>query len=150
VASQFGLPIPVPPIAPELEQFWKATTQGQLLVPQCDRCGLRIWYPRPYCPDCGSLDITWIVASGFGRVHSYTLDYRARGRSSRSDGSVPPPIVIAYVELDEGPRVATNIVGCDPQSVFIGQHVRAIFDEVDETAALIRFCPTEPSSGGSS
>lgn len=140
----------LPPIAPELAPFWAAAARGELLLPRCDRCGLHIWYPRPYCPDCASLAVSWVPASGFGHVYSFTVDRR---RPRNAAATEVAPRVIAYVELDEGPRVVAEIVGAAPdpasiepasdpagiEPISIGQRVRAVFERIDETAGLLRF-----------
>jgi uncharacterized protein len=130
-----------PPIAPELAPFWAAAARGELLLPQCERCGLHIWYPRPYCPDCASLDIRWVRASGFGHVYSFTIDRR----HARDAAAPAEPRVLAYVALEEGPRVVSNIVGADPDSIRIGQRVKAVFEPIDENVGLLRFRAVELS-----
>jgi uncharacterized OB-fold protein len=132
------LPTPAPEQNPETEGFWKATTQGHLLLPRCDSCGVFIWYPRTLCPDCGSHSVGWTEASGLGTVYSYSVVHRSSGEYQ---GAVP--YVVAYVELAEGPRVLTNIIGSDPDRVYIGQPVRAVFCDTGEHSALYRFEPTE-------
>ena len=137
------LPTPAPVIQPEMAEFWKATTRGDLLLPVCQECDGVIWYPRPYCPNCGSLDVRWHPASGHGSVYSFAINRRGQGynRRFRDVG----PYVIAYVELDEGPRVLTNIVQCAPDAVYIGMRVVARFDLASPDAALIRFRPEDPA-----
>ena len=132
-----GLPAPAPRVAPEARPFWDATAEGRLLLPRCDACALVIWYPRGVCPACGSTRITWEEASGRGTVYSYTVVRR---------GGVGPyrgaePYVLAYVELEEGPRVLTNVVDCDPEALAVGDPVEAVFVPADDGPALVRFRP---------
>jgi uncharacterized OB-fold protein len=129
-----GLPASAPERTAETQPFWDATADGRLVLACCDACGLVIWYPKTYCPDCGGLSVSWNDASGRGTVYSFTVVYRASGEFGAA-----VPFVIAYVELDEGPRVLTNIVGCDPEEVFIGQAVRVVFRDTGEGSALYRF-----------
>ena len=136
--GQPQLPTPAPAVLPEAEPFWAATARGELLLPKCAACATIIWYPKGICPKCGSLDIGWIEASGEGEVYTFTVSRRGEG-AYREAG----PFVIAYVELDEGPRVMTNIVGCSPESVRIGLRVRAVFDDTGQGNALVRFAPVE-------
>lgn len=131
-----GLPTPVPRPTLETAPFWEATAEGRLVLPCCDACGFVIWYPRMFCPDCGSTAVHWIEASGAGTVYSYTVTRKGQG-AYRDAG----PYVMAYVELAEGPRVMTNIVGVDPGAVHIGQAVRVVFDDTGEGPALPRFTP---------
>lgn len=133
------LPTPKPPVDPAISSYWNAAVEGRLVLPKCGDCGLVIWYPRPFCPDCSSLNIEWIDSPGTGSVYSFTIT--RRGQGAYRDVS---PYVLAYVELDEGPRVLTNIVDADLESLAIGDRVEALFDEVpeaDNPAALIRFRP---------
>jgi uncharacterized protein len=132
------LPLPVPELNPETEEFWKATREGRLLLLRCDGCDTVIWYPRPLCPECGTTSVSWTEGSGLGTVYSFSIVHRSAGLYQ---GAVP--YVVAYVELAEGPRVLTNIVGCDPALVFIGQPVRVVFFETGEQSALYRFEPVE-------
>ena len=140
MAADTEMPTPAPLVQPEVKVFWDATAQGRLLLPQCKACQTVIWFPRPFCPACGSVDVDWIEASGRGTVYSYTVNRRGGGDlpEYRDAG----PYVLAYVELAEGPRVMTNIVECDPDSVAIGQTVELVFHDTGQGTALPRFRPT--------
>lgn len=132
------LPTPKPDITPETEEFWDATTDRELLLRRCPDCKTVYHYPRTLCPNCLNDDTEWIEASGNGVVYSYTVIRQTRGEYSDST-----PYILAYVELEEGPRIMTNIVSCDPDDVTVGQKVTVIFDDVDEDVALYRFTPQE-------
>lgn len=100
------VPMPTPETAP----FWAGTLAGELRIQQCNSCGKYYFYPRPFCRYCQSADVVWRTACGAGRLVSYVINYRP----------VPPaapnePQVIALVELDEGPRMMTTIVGVTPE-----------------------------------
>jgi hypothetical protein len=133
-----ALPIPVPERTPETEPFWSATARGQLVLAHCDACGTVIWYPKTLCPACGATSISWVEASGHGSVYSFTVVHRAPGPFKDA-----VPFVIAYVELDEGPRVLTNIVGGSPDLIHIGQRMRVVFSDTGDGSALYRFEPIE-------
>ena len=133
------LPAPAPIVLPEVKPFWDATAQGRLVLPRCLECQMVIWYPRPFCPACASTRIEWIEASGSGTVYSYTIN--RRGQADLPAYREAGVFVLAYVELDEGPRVMTNIVDCDPDSVRVGQRVQVVFHEAGPEAALVRFRP---------
>ncbi len=134
------LPAPAPERTPETAEFWDATTAGRLLLARCDQCGAVIWYPKTYCPECGGLSVTWIEASGRGTIYSFTVAHRGPGVFGEA-----VPYVIAYVELAEGPRVLTNVVGCEPDRVSIGLPVRVVFSDTGEGSALYRFELSEAS-----
>jgi uncharacterized OB-fold protein len=133
------LPAPAPVVLPEIKQFWDATAEGKLLLPRCEDCQAFIWYPRAFCPACGSLHIRWEQASGRGSVYSFTIN--RRGTADLPEYRQVGAYVLAYVELEEGPRVLTNIVDCDPESVRIGQAVELVFHDTGQGTALPRFRP---------
>jgi uncharacterized OB-fold protein len=133
------LPAPAPFVLPEVKPFWDGTAAGRLLLPRCDDCQTLIWYPRPFCPSCASSRVSWIEASGRGSIYSFTVN--RRGQADLSAYKEAGPYVLAYVELDEGPRVMTNIVDCDPDTVKIGQRVQVVFHNTGEGTALPRFRP---------
>ena len=134
------LPAPAPFVLPEVKAFWDATAEGRLLLPKCQECGTVIWFPRPFCPECASTRVEWIQASGRGTIYSYTINRRgvADMPAYRDAGRY----VLAYVELEEGPRMMTNIVDCDPESVRIGQRVEVVFHDTGQGTALPRFRPS--------
>jgi uncharacterized protein len=136
-----SLPVPAPERTPETRAFWDATAGGRLVLAHCDACGSVIWYPKTYCSECGGLSVSWLDASGLGTIYSFTVVHRARGAFGDA-----VPFVIAYVELAEGPRVLTNIVGCDPAQVSIGQAVQVVFCDTGEGSALYRFEPVRPAA----
>ena len=133
------LPAPAPLVLPEVKPFWDGTAEGRLLLPRCEDCQVFIWYPRPFCPSCASTRVSWVEASGRGTVYSYTIN--RRGQADLSAYKEAGVYVLAYVELDEGPRMMTNIVDCDPDSVKIGQRVQVVFHDTGEGTALPRFRP---------
>ena len=131
------LPTPAPLVSPETKPFWDATASGRLVLPRCDACGLMIWYPRTICPSCPGTSVTWTECSGRGSVYSYTVT--RRGAPGRWGAAAP--FVLAYVELEEGPRVLTNIVDCDPDDVRVDLPVEVAFADTGEGNALPRFRP---------
>jgi uncharacterized protein len=131
-----SLPADAPLVNAETKPFWDATAEGRLVLPRCDTCDFVIWYPRVVCPACHATSVTWGELSGRGRVYSYTVTRRNQGRW----GDVAP-YVVAYVELDEGPRLLTNVVGCDPDDVHVDLEVEVVFADTGEGPALPRFRP---------
>jgi uncharacterized protein len=130
------LPVPRAPHLSEAEEFWKAVAADTFLLEQCRGCTAVVWYPRGFCPSCGSTDVALVAASGEGSVYSFSVVHRAAG-----DYRGHEPYVVAYVELDEGPRLLTNVVGCDPDGLAIGARVRMIFEHGADGATLYRFTP---------
>jgi uncharacterized OB-fold protein len=139
VTEQRVLPAPAPFVQPEIKAFWDATAEGKLVLPRCTKCQTTIWFPRPFCPECASTSIEWIPASGRGTVYSFTVN--RRGTADLPDYRQAGTYVLAYVELEEGPRIMTNIVDCDPDAVQIGQQVEVVFHDTGQGTALPRFRP---------
>jgi hypothetical protein len=126
----------VPPNpGPEDAPFWAAAAEDRLVLPRCLSCATFIWYPRVFCPDCHTVGVEWVEASGRGTVYSFTVVSRGAGPWAGH-----APYIIAYVQLDEGPRVLTNIVGAAPDTVHIGDAVTAVFEPAGPTKVL-RFAP---------
>jgi hypothetical protein len=138
------LPAPAPPVNPETKEFWDATAQGRLLLKRCLDCGSVIWYPRAFCPECASMRTEWFPASGRGRVYSYTVNHRTEG--AYKDAA---PLVLAYVELEEGPRMMTNVVGAGAR-LAVGLAVEVVFHDTGEGSALPRFRPAATAAKGAS
>ena len=142
VVSPNGYPTPVPFVQPEVKAWWDATAQGKLILPTCSECATVFWWPRPFCPGCGSTNIDWTKeASGKGTIYSFTVN--RRGAGDLPEYREPVPYVLAYVELAEGPRIMTNIVDCDVESVKIGQAVELVFHDTGQGTALARFRPAK-------
>ena len=108
--------IPAPEANPETKPFWDAAAEGRLLIKKCVTCGQVHFYPRAICPFCGSDKTEWVTASGRGTVYSYSVMRR-----------VPIPYALAYVTLEEGVTMMTNIVDGDLDAIRIGQRVTVAF-----------------------
>ena len=122
---------------PDHEQvpFWDATGEGRLLVQRCAN-GHHQLYPRAHCVTCRE-PVEWVDASGNATVYSFTVLRQHHSRSLRH----LLPMVVALVDLEEGPRLMTNRVGVEPEDVEIGMRVEVWFERVSETAALPMFTP---------
>lgn len=118
------------------EAFWKATSEGRFILQRCDACDVVVWFPRKHCPECWSENLATFDASGEGTVYSYTIIRKVANEYKQAT-----PFVVAYVELAEGPRIMTNIVGCDVDSVRVGMPVAIEFHDTGEGNALYRFHP---------
>jgi len=121
--------IPAPQASPENRAFWEAAAAGRLLLRWCLDCGKPHWYPRPVCPRCLSARTEWKAASGRATVYSFT---HAPG---------PAPLIVAYVRLDEGITMLSNIVRCPPAEVRIGQALRVAFAAAEDGQAVPVFEP---------
>jgi uncharacterized OB-fold protein len=112
--------IAAPPVNPETRPFWDGAAEGRFLLKKCLACGAFHYYPRAICPFCFSDRTEWHAAAGTGTIYSYSIMRRA-----------PIPYAIAYVTLDEGVVVMTNIVDCDFDAIRIGRKVSLVFKASD-------------------
>ncbi|MBQ0720820.1 MAG: Zn-ribbon domain-containing OB-fold protein [Gammaproteobacteria bacterium] len=134
-------PKTLPKPTPETQHFWDGARAGKLLLQQCDNCQHIYFPPRPFCPDCASRAVTIFQASGKGRLYSYVINHR------------PPRWIeghysIAVVELDEGPRLMSNIVEVEqtPEALILDMPLDVVFDAVTDDITLVKFRPADPAS----
>jgi len=122
--------IPAPRALPESQAFWTAADEGRLLVKTCTDCGEPHFYPRDICPHCLSDRTEWLQAAGTGQVYSFST--MGKGEAAYT---------LAFVALDEGVTLMTNLVDCDPKAVSIGQRVRVVFQPSEGGHAVPMFTP---------
>jgi uncharacterized OB-fold protein len=129
---------PIPKPTPETRPFWEAAKRRKLVIQRCSDCGRHYFYPRPLCPHCWSRNVQWVECSGRGRLHTFVINQRPP-RNFPAAG----PFVIGIVELEEGARLLTNIVGVapDPQAVRCDMPVEVVFEDVSDAIALPKFRP---------
>ena len=128
---------PLPTISGETKPYWDSARRGQLLIQKCDSCGEFQFYPRGICANCWSNDIKWHKASGKGTVWTFTVTYQNRTPGFAED----VPYVLALVELEEGVRMFTNIVECEPRDVKIGMAVEVTFVRANDQITIPYFKP---------
>ncbi len=106
--------VPIHP-SPDASAFWSACRERRLVLPRCTPCGDVFFYPRTLCPACGSRDLTWVEVSGRGRIHAFTVQHVTAVAELRD----ALPFVTVLVELDEGPRMMSFLVGAgtDPSAI---------------------------------
>lgn len=126
---------PLPVIDADTRPFWDAACEGKLKIKSCDECGRAHFYPRALCPHCHSDRLDWIEAKGTGEIYTFTIARRGAGKAFEADA----PYVVALIQLDEGPRMMSNVVTDDVESVRIGQRVRVVFAEAGEGVVLPKF-----------
>ncbi len=129
---------PLPVIDPGTETFWAEARAHRLTIPRCLDCGRHHFYPRSLCPHCHSERLEWTPVSGRGTVYSFTVARKPAGPAFAPD----LPYVIALIDLDEGPRMMTNLVVPDAEAVRIGDRVAVAFDDVTPEITLPRFRPS--------
>ncbi|GAB3673825.1 Zn-ribbon domain-containing OB-fold protein [Salinisphaera aquimarina] len=133
--QQVSRPIPIPD--PTTVRFWKAASEGRLELPHCDACDKLHYYPRAICPYCGSEDLSWRQLSGRGAVHSWTISRRPAGAGFADLA----PYAVALIDLEEGPRMLSNVRTDDLDALTIGQAVSVDFEALADDIALPVFTP---------
>ena len=125
------LPVPTPLTQP----FWDGCARGRLLLPHCRACGRHFFRPEVACTHCFATDWRWAEASGRGTLYSYSIVHRAPAPG------FAVPLVLAVVELEEGPAMMSNLVGCAHEDIRIGMALQVRFEPVAERVHLPRFAP---------
>ena len=112
--------------------FWEATKQRELKYQKCNDCGAVVWYPRSHCTSCLSQSLKWHTSAGRGAIYSFSIVRQSYHPFFRPR----VPYAIAWIDLDEGPRVLSNVVGVkDPgKELAIGQRVAVEWEPYDELA----------------
>ena len=135
---------PLPqPITPEAKPYWDGAKNGKLMIPKCQACGKPFMHPRVLCPHCSSRDVTWIEASGRGTLHSFEIAHQILNKAFK----VKTPVVLALVQLEEGPRLLTNLVNVepDPKKIRCDMPVEVVFEKQTDEISLPMF---QPAKGG--
>jgi uncharacterized OB-fold protein len=128
---------------PETQHFWDGTKAGELRLQRCTECANAYFPPRPFCPACGSRDVAVFAASGRATLHSYVINHRAA-----PDSAFEAPYAIAIVELDEGPRMMTNITDAPqtPEALLLDMPLEVVFEPVTEEISVPLFRPVGSGS----
>ena len=126
---------PLPHLDEENRWFWEACARHELYLQKCGACSTILFYPRALCPSCLSSKTDYLRASGHGTVYTFTVTYQNQAAGFRDE----LPYVMAYVELDEGPRMLTNVVNTPADAVTIGMPVEVVFEDIDEGLAIPKF-----------
>jgi uncharacterized OB-fold protein len=130
-SSEYNKPLPA--ISSLNKPYWDGLKNRELRLQRCDECGA-IWYPpSPLCPACWSRKFTWTRLSGRGRVSSWVVFFRGY------DDALP--YNVAEVQLDEGPRLLTNLIGVANDHIRAGMPVEVVFDDVTPEITLAKFKP---------
>ena len=119
---------------PDTEPYFAALAEERVVLQHCDACDRFVHYPRHRCPHCLSDQLSWRASSGTGTVFTFSV-----ARQPTAPMFVDEvPQVIAVVELPEGVRITSTIVGCDPAAVRCGAAVVPVFDHRPGSTTLLR------------
>lgn len=136
--ADYNKPVPVP--QGESQFYWGKAREHELWLRRCNGCGEAYFYPRDISPCCFSRDTKWVQASGRATLHTFTIVHRSPHPGFQADA----PFVTAIVELEEGPIMATNIVGIDhpePDDLRVGMALEVVFEDVTDEVTLPKFKP---------
>ncbi len=131
---------PLPPLHEDELPFWEGARRGELLLPRCGDCQHTWWPPGPVCPQCLSDRVEWRRASGRGVVASWVVFHR------RLVPGFEPPYNVAWVQLEEGPRLVANLVDVPLAEIRTGMPVEAVFQRLTDEVTLVQFRPRRQSS----
>jgi uncharacterized OB-fold protein len=126
-----------PAVSWETRPYWEGCGRGELVLQRCRSCSVVQHRPRAICASCLSSEIEHFAASGRGTIYSHTVTHQ-NGMPGFRDAC---PYVLAYVDLEEGPRLMSNVVGCHPETVRIGMAVRVDCVETGNDFGVPRFVP---------
>ncbi|MFE7108599.1 Zn-ribbon domain-containing OB-fold protein [Streptomyces sp. NPDC057575] len=132
-AVRFDLPEPDAFTRP----YWDAAARGQLLLRRCHDCGRAHHYPREFCPHCWSEDCAWERASGDATLYTWSVVHR----NDLLPFGARVPYVAAVVDLAEGPRMMTEVVGCEESALAIGMALRVTFRQEEGQESVPVFHP---------
>lgn len=128
---------PLPKLNSDNLPFWEGCHKHELRFQKCNDCGHVRWPPSDLCPECHSIETGWLTSKGTGRVYTFAVYHTAFHPGFSGD----LPYTVAVVELDEGPRLLTNIVDCPSGRVRCGMPVGVVWEEVDKRISLPKFRP---------
>jgi uncharacterized OB-fold protein len=132
---EYNKPIPVP--SEESQAYWDGLRNRKLLMPRCDACG-KYWFPPSLlCPHCNATNWTWTSTSGRGRIFSYVVYHRVYHPGFADE----VPYAVAVIELDEGPRMVSNVIGIAPDKLACDLRVEVVYQPITDTITLPKFKP---------
>jgi uncharacterized OB-fold protein len=138
--SEGGYNKPLPRPNRLSQPYWDGARQHELRVLSCKACAHKFLPPADRCPKCLGKDLEWVAASGRGKVWSWVVFHQRYFPAFEAD----LPYNVAYVELDEGPRLMSNMVDCDPAEIRCDMPVEVVFDDVTPEITLPKFRPIRP------
>jgi len=131
---------PLPNVNEDNKEFWRGCKSHELRFQKCRDCGHVRWPPSMICPACHSLETEWIVSSGKGKVYTFVIYHVAYHEGFKND----VPYIVADVELEEGPRLPTNILDCPHEKIACDMPVKVVWEDVTEEFSLPKFRPISP------
>ncbi|MEE8470347.1 MAG: Zn-ribbon domain-containing OB-fold protein [Dehalococcoidia bacterium] len=124
--AEFKIPKPVPMPSEESKPFWEGCQKQELLLQRCDDCGHYRFPPNILCPKCMSANYKWARSSGKAKVFTWQVTHQAFYPAWDT------PFNVTIVELEEGPRMHSNIVGCNNEDIYMGMPVELVFEQIED------------------
>lgn len=134
-STNYKKPVPLPDEASK--PFFDGARQHMLMLQKCSACGAVMWPVKPRCDNCWSADIKWVQASGKGTLYSFTLVHQLLHPGFADE----IPYNLAEVDLEEGLRIMTNVVGCSNAALQIGMPLEVTFEDITDEVTLPKFKP---------
>ena len=133
--SDYKKPIPVPSI--ESQPYWDGLRERKLVMPRCDACETYWFPPSLLCPRCSSKSWSWSPVSGRGRIFSFVVYHRVYHPGFADE----VPYAVAVIELDEGPRMISNVIGIAPAELACDMRVEVAYQPITDQITLPKFKP---------
>ena len=133
----FVIEKPLPRPTEDSAPYWEAAQRGTLCMQRCSECGHVRFPPSLLCPRCLSETAAWVRLSGRGTVFSWIVVHQSQHPAFNAD----TPYNVTIVELEEGPRLHTNLVGCRNDEIHIGLPVEVVFEKINDEVTLPKFRP---------
>jgi len=133
--SDYQKPLPVPD--EDSQPFFAGAREQKLMIQRCSTCGTAMWPVKTRCINCLEAELTWVQASGQGTLYSFVLMHQVYHPGFASE----VPYNIAEVDLAEGLRIITNIIGCPNDQLRIGMSLEATFESLADEITLPKFKP---------
>jgi len=128
---------PIPVVTPEMRPFYAGAQQRELRVQRCRACGALRFPARALCSHCLATDAEWVAVSGRGEVYSFNVMHQVYHPGFAAE----VPYAVVLVQLDEGPRLISNLVGLAADAIRIDMPVRVVFEDVTPEITLPKFTP---------
>jgi uncharacterized OB-fold protein len=129
---------PLPSLTNERTRpYWEAAKRHELRMQRCPSCGYVRYPPAPRCPECLEENDDWVLLSGRGKIWSFNVYHHLFNQSFKDE----IPYNVALIELEEGPRLLSNVVGIANDSLRVDMPVEIVFDDVTDEVSLVKFRP---------
>jgi len=133
--AEYRKPLPIP--NEDTKEYWEGAKRHELTIQRCKNCGTYRFPPKALCHNCLSMETEWEKVSGRGKLYTFTIFHQVYGPEWKEE----VPYNVAVVELDEGPRMISNIVNCKNEDLRIGMELEVVFEDVTQDITLPKFKP---------